>query len=169
VDTKDRAVQPSMPAAPPLPQHVSKRPHRRWLGAVTVALALGLVASGVFAIMEASALATARSDLADAETEIRAGERRVESLEDEVAKTKGDLDHAEQDLARAREYGDACYSALRGYARGIRLYYQSVRAANRGDVDGSRRFYSQSVEAFRETRLNSQTCMNAPPFDFEIF
>jgi hypothetical protein len=90
-------------------------------------------------------------------------------LEGTVARTQNNLESANEDLARAREYGDACYAALRGYAKGLHLYFQSIRAADRGDVHGRDRFYSQSVDAFRDIRLTYQTCMNAPPVDFGIF
>lgn len=170
MDTLDRPVQPAIPAMPPLTQPLPKRPsRRRWLGAVTIALALGLVASGVFAVMESSALSAARSDFADAETEIKAGERKIESLEDKVARTQDDLESANENLGRSRDYGDACYAALRGFAKGIGLYYQAVRAADRGHVDSFRSFRRQSAHAFRATSQTYQTCMNAPPVDFGIF
>lgn len=164
MDTLGRQMQPAVPAIPPLTQPLPRRPpRRRWLAATAVGLALGLVATGVFAITQSSALSAARQDVADAEDETQASERRVTSLEGKVSTARSDLESANENLGQARDYGNACHAALSGFSKGLRLFYQAVRARDHGDVETSQSLAMQARMFFRASRDSYRTCMNDAP------
>jgi len=170
VATIDRPLQSAVPAMPPLTQPLPKRPpRRRWLSAVAVVLALGLVATGVFAIMQSRALSAARQDVADADEEIQASKRRVKSLQGEVTTAHQELESANESLDHARDYGNACHAALSGYIKGIAIYYEAVRAGNRGDLKAARILTRQATAAFRAVDLSYLKCMNESPDEFQLF
>jgi hypothetical protein len=168
VDTIGRPVQPAVPAIPPLTQPLPKRPRRRrWLTPIAVGLALGIVATGVLAIMQSSALSAARQDVVDAEEEVQASEDRVTSLREKVAAANRNLESARESLDHARDYGNTCHAALSGYIKGIRIYYQAVRAGNRGDLETAHSLTRQAAATFRDNDLSYLKCMNEAPDEFQ--
>lgn len=133
---------------------------------MAVGLALGFVATGVFAITQSSALSAAQQNLAVAEDEIRSNERRVKSLQGGVATARQERESVNESLEHARDYGNTCHAALSGQTKGIRIYYQAVRAGNRGDVKTARRLTRQATAAFRANNPSYVKCMNEAPDEF---
>jgi septal ring factor EnvC (AmiA/AmiB activator) len=163
VDTLGRAVQPALPAYPPPSQPPKRSPRRGWPIAVAVGLALGFVATGVFAITQYSALSAARQNLAVAEDEIQSDERRVKSLQDRADSARQELESANESLEHARDYGETCHTALSGYTEGLRIYYRAVRA---GNFETARSLTRQAAAAFRAVDLSYLTCMQEAPDEF---
>lgn len=166
MDTIGRSVQP-LPAMPALIEPPPTRPPRRtWLGAVAVALAVVLAATGVFAFMGWTSASGARRDVRTAETKNEALARRLDSLQGKLGVVRDDLASASEDLDSTRDYAQACHAALSAFDKAMTLSYVSSLAAQQGDLDRARALRQRARDALNGIQSDYNTCINSvPPSD----
>jgi hypothetical protein len=143
------------PTPPPTPTRRSR--------AVWVALALIVVAAGVFAVMQTSSLSGASGDLEAARARGQRLAARIDVLEGRLDEAKDQVETAAGDLEESHAYGASCRAALKGVDRAFTLIAQSGTAAMSGDRERARSLAGEIKAELREIRGDYQLCMTAPP------